>query len=154
MPWPDDGSLDHLVGAGDERRRQGEAERMRGLEIDEQLETRGQFERQVRGPRAAQDAGDQPAAVSPIALCFGPYDIRPPPRTITPVSKIVGSRFVFANSRTRLRLRRVSASDTMRMASGRSRVISAKACSKSSGSRTPKVWTLTPSTRAASSAER
>src|SRR5262249_37183008 len=52
-------SLDDLVGAGNQRWRQREAERLRGFEIDEQLEMRGQFERQVGGARAAQDAGDE-----------------------------------------------------------------------------------------------
>src|SRR5262245_8349341 len=94
------------------------------------------------------------AVLSPIALSLGPYDIRPPSRTGASVSKIVGSRLVLANSTTRLRLSMVSASDTIRMASGRSRVISPKACSKSSGSRTPKVWTLMPRRLAASSAAR
>src|SRR5207253_1591960 len=35
----DRGSLDHLVGTREQRRRHGEAERFGGLEIDDQLET-------------------------------------------------------------------------------------------------------------------
>ena len=45
--------FDHLVGAGDQGRRKVDAERLRRLEIDEELEVRGQLERHVRGPRAA-----------------------------------------------------------------------------------------------------
>ncbi len=35
--------FDHLVGAGDERRRHSEAERLGGLEVDHELELRGLF---------------------------------------------------------------------------------------------------------------
>src|SRR5262249_40964187 len=46
-------SFDHLGGAGDQGRRKADAERLRRLEIDDELEVRGQLERHVRGPRAA-----------------------------------------------------------------------------------------------------
>ena len=46
-------SFDHLVGAGVQRRRKADAEDLRRLVIDDELEVRGQFERHVRGPRAA-----------------------------------------------------------------------------------------------------
>ena len=46
-------SFDHLGGAGDQGRRKADAERLRRLEIDEELEVRGQLERHVRGPRAS-----------------------------------------------------------------------------------------------------
>jgi hypothetical protein len=38
MREPAIGSFDDLVGAGEDRRRHGEAERLRDLEIDDQLE--------------------------------------------------------------------------------------------------------------------
>ena len=46
-------SFDHLGGAGDQGRRKADAERVRRLEIDDELEVRGQLERHVRGPCAA-----------------------------------------------------------------------------------------------------
>jgi hypothetical protein len=49
-------SLDHLVGAGDEQRRQVEAERARSLEIDRQIELGWQLDRQIGGLGALQDS--------------------------------------------------------------------------------------------------
>ena len=36
-----------IVGAGENRRRNGEAERLGGFEVDDELEARGLFDRQV-----------------------------------------------------------------------------------------------------------
>ena len=54
MPHRDGGvrhrnSPDHLVGLEEEGRRDGEAERLRGLEVDDQLELGGLLYREVRG---------------------------------------------------------------------------------------------------------
>ena len=41
--------LNHVVGAAEQRRREGEAERFGGLEIDSELDFCKQFDRQVGG---------------------------------------------------------------------------------------------------------
>src|SRR5258708_9805765 len=48
-------SLDHLVGAGEERGRHGEAEGLRGLEIDHELEARRLFDWQIARIGALQN---------------------------------------------------------------------------------------------------
>ena len=52
------GSLDHLVGAGEEERRKGEPEAVGSLEIDDEVEFRGFIDRQIAGLGTAQDAID------------------------------------------------------------------------------------------------
>jgi hypothetical protein len=58
-------SLDHFVGRGQQRRRDGEAEGFGGFQIDDQLETRRLFDRQIAGLCAFQDlvdVADRPGA--------------------------------------------------------------------------------------------
>src|SRR5947209_5431933 len=51
-------SLYDLVGAGEDRGRHGQAERLGGLEIDHQLENGRLLDRQVGGLRAREDLSD------------------------------------------------------------------------------------------------
>ena len=51
-------SLDHFVGRGQQRWRHGEPQRFGGLEINDQLETRRLFDRQIAGLCAFQDLVD------------------------------------------------------------------------------------------------
>src|ERR1700756_5649030 len=40
-------SFDHLVGAGEQRRRHVETERIRGFEVDHQFQARGKLDREI-----------------------------------------------------------------------------------------------------------
>ena len=56
--------FDHLVGAGEQRGRHGEAEHPGGLDIDDQLELGRLHDRQVRRLRALEDAAGIDADVT------------------------------------------------------------------------------------------
>jgi hypothetical protein len=51
-------SFDHLIGAGEQRGWNGETERLRRLEVDDELEFGGLLDGQVRGLGAPQDLVD------------------------------------------------------------------------------------------------
>jgi hypothetical protein len=55
QPSPQGPLFDHFIGAGKDRLRDGQAERLSGLEVDDQLELRGPLDRQVAGFGALED---------------------------------------------------------------------------------------------------
>jgi hypothetical protein len=58
------GSFDDLVGSGKDRWRDGEAELLRGLQVDHQLERRGLLNRQIRQLGTFEDPSDVNAALA------------------------------------------------------------------------------------------
>src|SRR6266481_6040872 len=64
-------SFDDLVGAGEDRWRDGEAKRLGGVEVDDQLEGRRLLDRQVGGLGALEDPSGVNADLAPDADTAG-----------------------------------------------------------------------------------
>src|SRR5687767_3837148 len=64
--------LDQLVRPQEQRPRKFQAERLRGLEVDDQLEARGLIDRQICGLRALQNLVDVPCRRSNRVGVVGP----------------------------------------------------------------------------------
>jgi hypothetical protein len=71
-------SFDHLVGADEEVRRNGKAERLRGLEIDRQLVLNWRLHRQVGGLFSFEDAVDVAGGPTVLIDDFNPVPASPP----------------------------------------------------------------------------
>src|SRR3974390_2454366 len=56
--------FDHLVGGGEQRWRHGQAERLGGLEVDHQLETRRLFDWEIAWIGARHNFGNEPCGAS------------------------------------------------------------------------------------------
>src|SRR5258706_11856921 len=59
-------SFDHLIGAREQRERQGDAERLGGLEVKDQLDLCGKLDRQVAGRSAFENLIDVYGSPPPI----------------------------------------------------------------------------------------
>ncbi len=75
-------SLDHLVRPRQQRRRDRQAEGLRGLEVDDQLELGGLLDREVAGLGAPEDPVDVDRyASTQVVELFALYVMRPPAST-------------------------------------------------------------------------
>jgi hypothetical protein len=82
--------FDDLIGGGEQIGRHGEAERLRGLEVDDQLELGGLLRRQVAGLFALEDATEKDARLAPLIGVDRP--LAHPPAGIGPLAREINCR--------------------------------------------------------------
>src|SRR5262249_49742267 len=141
--------LDHLVSEREHVVRYREIHRLCRFHVDDKEVARWDLDRQIGWLCALENPSSQICgAVEGFARvsAVGHQAAIPRHKVLFVDGGAVCSR---AKSNTRLRLRSVSESVTIRMASGNSRFMAAKASLKSFGSRTPSGCTVTPSSWAA-----
>jgi hypothetical protein len=123
--------FDHLVGEQKERFRDREPKCFRGLEVDSQVELGRLLHGQVGGRRALQNLVHVAGSASE-QIGQAPYDMSPPATTFSLTWYMPGSRFLARKSMIHPMWSWCRRSAVIVNASGRARIIAAKALSNSS----------------------
>src|SRR5262245_20263747 len=143
--------LDHLVGERQKIHWQLDARSLCGPEVDDELVMRRLLERQISRPRAAQDPSGEAGRALHAFFQVGSIRHQAAVMHIGDIVFIEGWNMLRASVvEHALAIEVVSASATMKRASGGSRSMASNTPVKSSGSRTPSGCTVIPSDRAAS----
>src|SRR6516225_9292258 len=147
-------SFDHLVGALLEKPRHVEAERLSGLEIDDQLRSGRSLDRQFAYLGALEDSTDVSCRVLVKVGQIGAVGHQPADLGNTVKRLIVGGRVFSAHSTICERCPLMSGEERTTMPWTRSRMARSKASLKSSGRWTDSDCSVTPAARAADSVAR